>query len=117
MTRRSDEVQASMHTKIDFVNTTRLLLLQHVRLMLVVQEFDDWHPGIAVVHIVSKTRGIDDSQADWECQYRNLHIYDISLLTLEELLLELSLGNLDFNSLVHLLGMSAPVIGIILDGG
>jgi hypothetical protein len=55
----ADEVQASMDTEIDFVNTAGLLLLQHVGLMLIIQEFDDWHPGIAVVDIVSEARCVD----------------------------------------------------------
>ena len=37
--------------------------------------------------------------------------------TLEELLLELGLGNLNLNSLVNLLCVTALVIGIVLDGG
>jgi hypothetical protein len=37
--------------------------------------------------------------------------------TLEELLLELSLRDLDLNRLVHLLHVAAPVVGIVLDGG
>lgn len=37
--------------------------------------------------------------------------------TLEELLLELSLGDLDLNGLVHLLVVSSLVVGIVLDGG
>ena len=36
--------------------------------------------------------------------------------TLEELLLELSLRNLDLDSLVHLLVVSSLVIGVVLDG-
>jgi hypothetical protein len=39
------------------------------------------------------------------------------LRTLEELLLQLGLGNLNLNSLVHLLCVSALVIGIVLDCG
>lgn len=62
----SDEVQTSVNTEINLVDTAWLLLLQHVGLMLVIQEFDDWHPGIAVVDIVSKTRGIDDGETDCE---------------------------------------------------
>lgn len=37
--------------------------------------------------------------------------------TFEELLLQLCLCDLDLNSLVHLLGMSLLVVGIVLDGG
>lgn len=38
-------------------------------------------------------------------------------LTLEELLLELGLGDLDLDGLVHLLVVSSLVVGIVLDGG
>jgi hypothetical protein len=37
--------------------------------------------------------------------------------TFEELLLELSLGDLDLDRLVHLLVVSSLVVGIVLDGG
>jgi hypothetical protein len=44
MSSRSDEVQTCVNTEIDLVNAARLLLLEHVRLMLVVQKLDDGHP-------------------------------------------------------------------------
>lgn len=62
----SDKVQAGVDTEIDLVGTARLLLLEHVRLMLVVQEFDDGHPRVAVVDIVAEARGINNSQTNWE---------------------------------------------------
>jgi hypothetical protein len=37
--------------------------------------------------------------------------------TLEELLLELGLGDLNLDRLVHLLVVSSLVVGIVLDGG
>jgi hypothetical protein len=37
--------------------------------------------------------------------------------TLEELLLELSLGDFNLDRLVHLLVVSSLVVGIVLDGG
>ena len=37
--------------------------------------------------------------------------------TLEELLLELSLGDFNLNRLVHLLVVASLVVGIVLDGG
>lgn len=40
----ADEVQADVHAKIDLVLTARLLLLQHVGLMLIIEELDDRHP-------------------------------------------------------------------------
>lgn len=59
-----DEVQAGMDTEVDLVDTAGLLLLQHVRLVLVVEEFNDRHPRVAVVDIVAEARGINDGQAN-----------------------------------------------------
>src|SRR3569833_148010 len=42
--RGADEVQAGVHSQVDLVLTAGLLLLQHVRLVLVVQELNDGHP-------------------------------------------------------------------------
>ena len=64
MTGGADEVQANVDTKINLVTTARLLLLEHIRFMLVVEELDYWHPRIAVVHVVSEAGSIDDSKAD-----------------------------------------------------
>lgn len=36
--------------------------------------------------------------------------------TLEELLFQLGLGDLDLHSLINLLCMTTPVVGVILDG-
>ncbi len=65
MTGRSDEVQTGMNSEINFINATRLLLLKHVRLMLVVQKLDNWHPRIAVVHIIPKSRRVNDRKANY----------------------------------------------------
>lgn len=56
----SNEVQTRMDTKVDFVNSAWLLLLQHIRFMLIIQELDNWHPGVPIVDIVTKARGIND---------------------------------------------------------
>jgi hypothetical protein len=37
--------------------------------VLVVQKLDDRLPGIAVVDIVTKSRGIDNSQANYTAQF------------------------------------------------
>lgn len=58
---RADKVQASMDTKVNLILTTGLLLLKHVRLMLIIQEFNDGHPRIPVVDIVAKSRSVDNS--------------------------------------------------------
>jgi hypothetical protein len=60
----ADEVQAGVHAEVDLVLATRLLLLEHIRLMLVVEELDDGHPRVTVVDIVAEARGVDDGQAD-----------------------------------------------------
>ena len=65
----ADEIQAGVYTHIDLVCTPRLLLLQHVRLVLVVEKLDDRLPGIAVVDIVTKSRGINNSQANYTAQF------------------------------------------------
>ena len=44
MTGRSNEVQAGMDSQINLVLTARLLLLQHVGLVLIVEKLDDWLP-------------------------------------------------------------------------
>lgn len=62
---RSNEVEAGMDTEVDLVLTTGLLLLEHVRLVLVVEEFDDGLPGVAVVNIVTEAGGVDNGQSDY----------------------------------------------------
>jgi hypothetical protein len=44
MAGRSDKVQAGMHTKVDLIAAARLLLLQHVGLVLVIEKLDDGLP-------------------------------------------------------------------------
>lgn len=60
----ADEVEAGMYTKIDLLGTAWLLLLEHIRLMLIVEEFDNWLPGIAVVDIVAKAGSVNDGQSN-----------------------------------------------------
>ena len=57
----TDEVQAGVYTQIDLFLALGLLLLQHVRLMLVIKELNNRLPRVAVVDVVSKARGVDDS--------------------------------------------------------
>jgi hypothetical protein len=40
----ANEVQASVHTQVNLLSSAWLLLLEHVALVLVVQELDDWLP-------------------------------------------------------------------------
>jgi hypothetical protein len=118
----ADKVQASMNAKVNLVDTPRLLLLEHIGFVLVVEELDDWHPGVAVVHVVAETRGIDNRQA----HYGNESDMRASspgsggatvCRTFEEFLLEFGFRNLDLDGLVHLLLMPLLVVRIVFDGG
>lgn len=59
---RADEVEASVDSEVDLVVAAWLLFLQHIRLMLVVEEFDDGLPRVAVVHVVAEARGVNHCQ-------------------------------------------------------
>ena len=61
---RADEVKAGMDTKVNLVLAAGLLLLQHVRLVLVVEELDDGHPRVAVVDIVAESGSVDNGESD-----------------------------------------------------
>lgn len=111
----SDEIQTCVDTEIDLVNTAGLLLLQHIRFMLIVQELDNRHPRIAIVDIVSKSRCINNGQTDFAMSVICHSTYTINVRTFEELLLELSLRDFNLDGLVDLLCMSALVVRVILD--
>lgn len=64
--RGADEVQAGVDTEVDLVSAAWLLLLQHVRLVLVVEELDNGLPRVAVVDVVAESRSVDDGESD--CQ-------------------------------------------------
>jgi hypothetical protein len=53
-----------VHAEVDLVLAARLLLLEHIGLMLVVEELDDGHPRVAVVDVVAEAGGVDDSKAN-----------------------------------------------------
>ena len=93
VTSRPNKIQASMNTKITLLAALGLLLLNHVCLMLVVNEVDDGRPRVAVVDIVTKTGSVNDGELDFEL-----------------LLLELSLDYLDLGELVKLLVVASGVI-------
>lgn len=47
---------------------------------------------------------------------RELALVQVARRTLEELLLKLSLGDLDLYGLIHLLVVSSLVVGVVFDG-
>jgi hypothetical protein len=60
----ANEVKTSVDAKVNLLGAARLLLLQHVGLMLIVKELDNWLPRVSVVDVVSESRSINDGQAD-----------------------------------------------------
>jgi hypothetical protein len=64
VTSGADEVETSMDTQVNLFRPAWLLLLQHVRLMLVIEELDDGLPRVAVVHVVAEARGINHREAN-----------------------------------------------------
>lgn len=64
MSSRADKIEAGVDTEIDLLCAARLLLLQHIRLMLVVEKLDNWLPGVAVVDIVAEAGCVNDGQTD-----------------------------------------------------
>lgn len=60
----ADKVQTGVHTHVDLVRSAGLLFLEHVRLVLVIQELDDRLPGVTVVDIVTEAGGINNGQAN-----------------------------------------------------
>lgn len=132
----ADEVQAGVHTHVNLVATAGLLLLEHVGLVLVVQELNNGLPRVAVVDVVTEAGGINNGQANCEMKssrVNNPHIQSArckqsshpssstnqspEYRTFEELLLQLGLGDLDLDGAVDLLLVAALVVGIVFDGG
>jgi len=88
-----DEVETSMNPEVNLLIALGLLLLAHICLVLVINEIDDWRPGIPVVDIVTKPGGVDDGKFD-----------------LELLFFKLSLDDFDFSELVELFVVPSAVI-------
>ena len=116
--RGADEVQTGVDTEVNLVSAAWLLLLQHVRLVLVVEELDNGLPRVAIVDVVTESRCVDDGEADYQSQLGGTKLCrGDSVPTLEELLLELCLCDLNLDCLVHLLVVSSLVVGVVLDRG
>lgn len=109
-----------MDAKINLVYTPWLLLLEHVRLMLIIEEFYNGHPGVAIIHVVPKPRSIDHGKADYHLVRNGKPQYypDIaygSRQTFEEFFFQLSFSDLYLHGLVYLLRMTASMIRIVFD--
>ena len=89
----TNEVQARVHAQVRLLHALRLLLLDHIRLVLVINEIDDGCPGITVVDVVAEAGRVDN---------RELH--------LELLLLKLSLDDFNLSQIIKLLVVPARVV-------
>ena len=93
MTRRANKVQARVHAQVRLLHALRLLLLNHIRLVLVINEIDDGRPAVPVVDVVPEAGRVDDGELHFEL-----------------LLLELGFDDLDVGKLVELLVVPAGVV-------
>lgn len=75
-----------MHAHVRDVATLWLLLLPQVLLMLVVEELDERHPAVAVVHVVAEARRVNDRQVHLEPLLFQLRLDDVDVDCLAELL-------------------------------
>jgi hypothetical protein len=89
----TNEVKTSVHAKVSLFASLRLLLLNHVRLMLVINKVDNGSPGITVVDIVAETWRVDNSK-----------------FHLELFLLQLGFNDLDLGQVIKLFVVSARVV-------
>lgn len=60
----TNEVKTDVDAQVDSIVATGLLLLQHIRLVLVVEELNDGLPRVSIVDIISESRRVDDSEAN-----------------------------------------------------
>lgn len=82
-----------MNTKVALLAALGLLLLDHVRLMLVVNKVDNGRPRVTVIDVVSKTGRVDNGEFD-----------------LELLFLKLGLDYLDLCQFIQLLVVASAVV-------
>lgn len=61
------------------IRPRRLLFLTHVRLVLVVDEVNDWVPAVLVIDIVTEARGINNRQLDLEVLLLHFCAHDVDL--------------------------------------
>lgn len=97
---RFDEIKTCMYTHIHNTFTTGLLFLSHVVFMLIVNKVNDRNPAMTVIHIITKTRSINNGQLD-----------------LKHLFLQFSSGDLDLSSFGRDLCTSLIQVFGLLDGG
>jgi hypothetical protein len=119
----SNKVQTSMHSHVNLSFSSGLLLLSHKAFVLVIQKLNDGVPVVSVVHIVTESRGVDNSQLNLEQLFFELYTRNFwcwvrwcnrSFYWLLGLPLT-SFGDLNLDSLVQLFRVALNMILMLLD--
>src|SRR6266702_2535882 len=114
-----------MNAKVTLLAALGLLLLNHVRFMLVVNEVDNRRPRVPVVDIVAKARSVDDGELDLELlllklglDYLDLSEFEIIKAELEEKQFKVKLTVIDtpgFGDYVNNRDSWSPIVDFIDD--
>lgn len=75
-----------MHTQIRLLASLWLLFLSHIRLMLVINEFNNGGPRVAVVDVVTESWRVNDGKLDFELLFLKFGLDDFNLCQFVELL-------------------------------
>lgn len=76
-----------MHSEVNLVLSLGLLFLTHVCFVLVVDKVYDRSPGVAIIHIVTETRAVNDRELGLELFFLELRFDNLHLCELVELLM------------------------------
>jgi hypothetical protein len=68
-----------MNPEVALLAALGLLLLDHVRLMLVVNKVDNGRPRVAIIDIVSKTGRVNNGEFDLELLFLELSLDYLNL--------------------------------------
>lgn len=112
-----------MHSHVNLSFSSGLLLLSHKAFVLVIQKLNDGVPVVSVVHIVTESRGVDNSQLNLEQLFFELYTKNFwcwvrwcnrSFYWLLALPLT-SFGDLNLDSLVQLFRVALDILLMLLD--
>lgn len=113
-----DKVQADMHSHINNTLTTGLLFLSHIILVLVIKEINNGNPTMTIINIITKPRGVNNSQFNLEHFFFQFYPFEIRIFFFPWLIsLYFTCScNLNLNSLGRCLCTSLVQVFRFLDG-
>jgi hypothetical protein len=68
-----------VNSQVNLILSLGLLLLPHICLMLVVDEVNNRRPRVSVVHVVTKTRAVNDSEFGFELLFFEFSLNNLNL--------------------------------------